>query len=97
MRPLQERHYDALLKVRGGADVFDWGLACDLREVEQRHPDWIYIGRAEGDYGKGDKREPYFGAQATASGRQALKDWRNAKLLAAAHGHKLVEQEFIRS
>ncbi len=58
----------ALLAVRDGADVFGYGLALTLRQIERKVPEYITITKARGNYGDGTGREPYFGAIATAAG-----------------------------
>lgn len=41
-----------------------------LRDIEKHHPELISITKLMGTYG-GHERHPYFGAIATAAGREA--------------------------
>ena len=70
---LTDVHKSAMRKVASGADVFDYGLAKSLREVEKIAPEMIRITGAMGDYGDGRNQEPYFGAILTKEGRRAIK------------------------
>lgn len=63
----------AILDVRNGADVYAYGLAGALREVERIAPEYISIGRAQMYRGDGTDRMPYFGAIATKAGVKAAR------------------------
>lgn len=69
---LTSKHKEAMRQVINGGDVFDYGLARLLREVQRVDKSLIKIGKAKGDYGDGSGREPYFGAILTAKGRQEV-------------------------
>lgn len=62
-----------LLKVKNGADIYDYGIALNLRAIEKERPQWINIGPAESAPADGAKRQPYFGAIATAAGISAAR------------------------
>lgn len=70
---IPKRLLKALAQVKDGADVHSYALAKELREVEQRFPSLISIGRLEMYQGDGTGVVPYFGAIATAEGKRALK------------------------
>lgn len=60
-----------LAAVRGGADVFNYATARRLRALSRTHPDLVTITQAGGEYGPRDVH-PYFGAIASAQGRELL-------------------------
>ncbi len=70
-------HVDAMKKIGSrGADVFDYGIACLLREVQKEKPELIDIGPTPNDY-PGEQRQPYFGAMLTAKGsRYVSRHWK---------------------
>lgn len=70
---IPKRLLAALALVKDGADVHSYTLAKSLRELEQRFPTLISIGRLEMYQGDGTGIVPYFGAIATAEGKRALK------------------------
>lgn len=74
----QDYQFEAMLAVKNGADVFSYGIAKALREVEQSDPELIDICKAMGNYGDGSNREPYFGAILTPKGQAALREFTHA-------------------
>ncbi len=71
---LSEAQKEALRAIDGGADVYDYGIAVALREVEKTNPDYLKTTRARMAPKDGAKRQPYFGAILMAKGRRALKE-----------------------
>jgi hypothetical protein len=67
---ITKKHKDALKAVENGADVYDWGIACRLRECEK--DGLVIIGNAQGDP-PGNKEQPYFGAIISAKGKAMLQ------------------------
>lgn len=62
----------AILAVKGGADVYGFGIAKALREVQRAYPrahkKFFHIVSAMNAPKDGAKRQPYFGAIATKKG-----------------------------
>jgi hypothetical protein len=71
--PLTVEHFRAMREVRNGADVYNYGIAGRLREVQRRWPHWISIGKAQMYAGDGTDQMPYFGAILTDAGKAALR------------------------
>jgi hypothetical protein len=69
---MNDKELSALESVIGGADVYDYGLACTLRQIEKKYPAFIEIGKAQAFTGTGTDRMPYFGAMATEAGIEAV-------------------------
>lgn len=69
---LLEREKKALEAVADGADVYDYGIAWDLRQIEQKMPELLVIGMAKKAPRNGAHRQPYFGVQATEEGIKFL-------------------------
>lgn len=67
---LQAKHIEAMRAVANGADVWAYGTAVDLREVQRAAPELITIGRAMMAPADGAKQQPYFGAILTDAGRE---------------------------
>ncbi|CUJ53169.1 Uncharacterised protein [Achromobacter xylosoxidans] len=67
---LQAKHIEAMRAVANGADVWAYGTAVDLREVQRAAPELITIGRAMMAPDDGAKKQPYFGAVLTDAGRE---------------------------
>lgn len=68
---LTARELVAMMAVEDGADVFDWGIATDLRAVQKKAPHMLLIGKAQGRY-KPTSQLPYFGCILTPAGIDAL-------------------------
>ena len=62
-------HIEAMKAVSEGADVYAYGLAHRLREVQRYDSSLIDIGKARAYDGDGTDQMPYFGAILTAKGR----------------------------
>jgi hypothetical protein len=62
----------AMKAVKDGADVYAYGIALRLREVQRAHPGLIDIGRAMSPPSNGAARQPYFGAILTKAGHAAI-------------------------
>jgi hypothetical protein len=62
-----------IASVKDGADVYDRGLAAELRDVERRFPNLIKITEPMMYKGDGTDRVPYFGAIATPAGKRAIR------------------------
>ena len=63
----------ALLAVRDGADIYDYGIACALRSVQKKASAFLDITEALMAPEDGAKRQPYFGAIATSAGVRAAQ------------------------
>jgi hypothetical protein len=59
--------------VTEGADVYDYALALNLRQVQRLHPDLITITQPQAYEGDGTDQMPYFGAILTDLGRQCVE------------------------
>ena len=59
MRKLAKEEKSALKAVKGGADVYDYGIAKALRRLEKLG--LVRIVKLQGDF-TGVERMPYFGA-----------------------------------
>lgn len=70
---LTEQHLEAMAVVKNGADVYDYGLAVDLREVQRHDPGLIEITRPKMYTGDGTDHMPYFGAILTERGLAELE------------------------
>ena len=70
---LTKREQASMRQVKNGADVWDYGIASDLRAVQRKAPSLISIGKPMMYRGTGVDRMPYFGAILTPAGRRALK------------------------
>lgn len=64
-------HLKAMRQIRDGADVFAYGIAGTLREVERLWPELITITEPMGKY-SGVGQLPYFGAILTPKGQLAI-------------------------
>jgi hypothetical protein len=64
---LTKEHFQEVMAVQNGADVFGYRNAKLLREVEKVKPEWINIVPAQGEYNPVGKL-PYFGCIATSKG-----------------------------
>jgi hypothetical protein len=71
MKPTRKQKH-ALGMIADGADVFDYGTAKTLREVEREHPELLHITKPAGHY-PGAGRTPYFGAILSPLGYLACK------------------------
>lgn len=69
---LTERERAALTAVGGGADVYDYGIATTLREMQRAGSKLVRIVRPKRAPRNGTERQPYFGAKVTAAGVKAL-------------------------
>lgn len=78
--PLLPREKEALQSVRSGRDIWNFGLASDLRQVEKKCPHLLTICPAMNAPKDGTQRQPYFGCIATDAGREYL----NTRPLVAA-------------
>lgn len=65
---------NALDGVRGGADIYSYKLASELRTVQKLHPEYINICKPQAYKGDGTDQTPYFGAIATAAGIKYLDE-----------------------
>jgi len=74
---LTKHEIAALREVEGGADVWGYGIAVNLRSVEKKRPELLKICRAKARLA-GHLRQPYFGAVATVEGRKFLAQHSNA-------------------
>lgn len=72
-RRLTKKHHEVMRAVKDGADIWGYGDAALLREVQQYDPELIDIGRPMmADDVPGHCRQPYFGAILTNKGRAIL-------------------------
>jgi len=69
--PLTPSEVESMRAVADGADVLAYGIAKDLRAVQERFPGFVRIGARMGNY-KGHEQMPYFGAILTPAGRKAI-------------------------
>lgn len=70
--PLNADQAAALLKVKGGADVYDYGLAAQLRALSRTHSSLLIITKPMAFTGTGAERVPYFGCILSEEGVGAL-------------------------
>jgi hypothetical protein len=70
---LTDTHKEALRTIKDGADIRSRELAKTLREIEAAQPEFISIGKEQGEYGV-DEKLPYFGAIATRKGLEWAKE-----------------------
>jgi hypothetical protein len=71
MKPsLTPSQIESMRAVAEGADVLAYGIACDLRKVQELHPGLVTITARMGRY-KATEQLPYFGAILTERGRIA--------------------------
>ena len=69
---LTTQQIESLTAVANGADVYNYGIAIDLRQVQQSHPELITITKPQAYEGDGTDQMPYFGAILTELGRQCV-------------------------
>jgi len=69
---LTTRQIESMAAVTDGADVYNYGIAVDLRQVQQSHPELITIAQPQAYKGDGTDQVPYFGAILTYLGRQVV-------------------------
>lgn len=65
----------ALKAVRGGADVYDYGIAKTLRAIQKDFPTFIKIVPAVDPPKNGAAKQPYFGAITTTAGSKAADNF----------------------
>jgi hypothetical protein len=73
MKNLNKEHFEFLLGLKDGADIFGFKEARLGREIKKYAPSWILIGEAMGEY-DGAERIPYYGALATRQGLRGAKE-----------------------
>ena len=71
---LTKEQREAMVAVKGGADVYSYAIAMRLREVQRASPELIDIGRAMDPPTDGAVPQPYFGAVLTAAGKAAIAE-----------------------
>ena len=71
MQKLTDREKEILDEIKYGVDVFDYFLAKDIRAMEKKYPELLWVGKHMGVYDPCGKL-PYLGAIATAKGRKAI-------------------------
>jgi hypothetical protein len=59
--------------IKDGGDVWGYGEARCLREIERRFPGLVTITKAMQAPSDGAKQQPYFGAILTNAGRKAIE------------------------
>jgi hypothetical protein len=69
---LSTRQLESMALVVDGADVHNYGIAVDLRGVEQSHPELITITQPQAYEGDGMDQVPYLGVILTDLGRQCV-------------------------
>lgn len=65
---------EALESVKNGADVYAYGLAVKLREIEREQPELIDICPPKAPPEDGAEQQPYFGCICTRAGQVYLAD-----------------------
>lgn len=68
---LTPSHIESMRAVADGADVLAYGMAKDLRDVQEHYPTYVRITVRMGTY-KATERLPYFGAILTERGKVAV-------------------------
>ncbi len=69
----RDRELKALQAVAEGADVYAYGLAADLREIERESPGLIVICEPKAAPHGGTERQPYFGCTVTDAGKARIR------------------------
>lgn len=66
------KHYELLMDIKNGADIFSYVDARECREIKKLEPSYIEITTFMGEYAPQGKL-PYFGAIATSEGILAAR------------------------
>jgi hypothetical protein len=71
---ISSQQIKSMAAVANGADVYNYGIALDLREVKSARPELIKITKPQAYSGDGTDEMPYFGAILTDLGRDFVAE-----------------------
>jgi len=69
---INEKTKELMAAVASGADIYNYGDAKILRQLEKENPEMVDIVEARMYTGDGTDQVPYFGAILTDEGRAAI-------------------------